>query len=90
MTYCPVYCLGCQDFCKTNQLRVQALNIYHFNSFLIVIEDFKSEHSLTSNSTDFFAKTNDYFYMIKILFYPKTLNLYVVTITSHSISLTFR
>ena len=72
MTCCPIYCSDCQDIYKTNQVKVQALNICCLSFISIIIKNFESESLLTSNSTDFFAKTGNCFYIIKILSYSKT------------------
>jgi len=90
MTYCFIYCSGCQDFHKTNQLRIRALDMYYFVPFPIVIKGSGSKSLPTSNPICFSAETGDFFYIIRMLPDCEILDLCATTTTSQNLSLVFR
>jgi len=69
-----IYCSGCQEVHKSNQLRVQALNIYCSDLFSTVIEDLVGEFLSIPYSVAF-LETGNYLYAARILPNPQAFNL---------------
>lgn len=65
--------------------------MYCSGLFSTVIENSGNNSLLIPNFIEFFAKADDYFYVIKILLYnSQILNLYVITMTSQYLYIVFR
>ena len=64
---------------KVEKLRIQALNIYHLDSFPILTNKFKDRESFSDISMEYEEEIDNHIYIIQLISKYSALNLYIIT-----------